>query len=98
MSPGPATAPLSVLWAADFTVTNLIVSFTLVLLLCGAVALRLYLQHPRKLPAVLVSLGTAAARPTTPRTWEARCPVSARPPLSPTPSGGTSGHPGRRED
>lgn len=55
--PGPATAPLSDLWAADFTVTNLIVSFTLVLLLCGAVALRLYLRHPRKLPAVLVSLG-----------------------------------------
>lgn len=40
-----------------FTVTNLIISFTLVLLLCGAVALRLYLRHPRKLPAVLV-LGT----------------------------------------
>lgn len=37
-----------------FTVTNLSVSFTLVLLLCGAVALRLYLCHPRKLPAVLV--------------------------------------------
>lgn len=62
MSPGPATAPLC-LWAADFTVTNLSVSFTLVLLLCGAVALRLYLCHPRKLPAVLVSLREAAARP-----------------------------------
>ncbi|XP_036180068.1 interleukin-10 receptor subunit alpha isoform X2 [Myotis myotis] len=37
-----------------FTVTNLIVSFALVLLLCGALALRLYLRHPRKLPAVLV--------------------------------------------
>lgn len=37
-----------------FTVTNLSVSFTLVLLLCGAVALRLYLRLPRKLPAVLV--------------------------------------------
>lgn len=37
-----------------FTVTNLSVSFTLVLLLCGALALRLYLRLPRKLPAVLV--------------------------------------------
>ncbi|CAK6448730.1 unnamed protein product [Pipistrellus nathusii] len=37
-----------------FTVTNLSVSFALVLLLCGTLALRLYLHRPRKLPAVLV--------------------------------------------
>lgn len=87
--PGPATTPLSGLWAADFTVTNLSVSFTLVLLLCGAVTLRLYLRHPRKLPAVLVSLREAAVGPAAPWTWGARCPVSAHPPLSLTLSGGT---------
>lgn len=50
--------PLS--WPADFTVTNLSIFFTFVVLLCGALAyqlaLQLYVRRRRKLPAVLVSL------------------------------------------
>lgn len=76
---GPATTPLPGLWAADFTLTSLGISFTLVLLLCGAAALRLYLRRPQKLPAVLVSLGQAAAQPAAPQTWGARCPVLVLP-------------------
>lgn len=47
-------------WPTDFTVTNLSIFFTFVLLLCGALAyclaLHLYVWHRRKLPPVLVSL------------------------------------------
>lgn len=44
--------------SADFTVTNLIILFVSVLLLCGVLVclvLLWYIRHPRKLPTVLVS-------------------------------------------
>uniref|UniRef100_A0A8C0RGN0 Interleukin 10 receptor subunit alpha n=1 Tax=Canis lupus familiaris TaxID=9615 RepID=A0A8C0RGN0_CANLF len=45
-------------WPTDFTVTNLSIFFTFVLLLCGALAyclaLHLYVWHRRKLPPVLI--------------------------------------------
>lgn len=73
--------------------TNLSVFFTLVLLLCGALAytlaLQLYVRRRKKLPAVLVS--PRAATPGSQNTVPSLSPGSVRRCLHPAPSG-------RRED